>query len=157
MNRKWTVLLVLLMILAACSSADAMRRYFPDSLTGLSLREYTHGQDALEKVNALHGKGIEADAAAVAVYGNEQSSAEVWISRAADERLARQLMGEMVHLMYENPKSPFRFEKRFDYQGIAVYPFAGMGKSHLVFSRGDLVYWVTVAHGQERAALGDLF
>lgn len=155
MMRRTLLLMAAVIMLAACS--DEMKALFPKSLLGQPMSEYVHGEDALSEVNKLHGKAIDAVDGAVARYGAGEDAAEVWISRAQDGREARRQAGKMVHLMYENPKSPFKYRKRFDHEGIPVYPFDGMGKSHLVFFRGDLIYWVTVPPGQERQALAELF
>lgn len=154
MMKKVVPVLLMLAVLSACS--DEMRAHFPDTLAGMAMTEYVHGKKALEKVNKLHGKAIEAEDGAVAMYGSGVQAAEVWISRASDGREARRQAGQMVHMMYENSDSPFTYGKRFDFKGVPVYPFEGMGKSHLVFFRADLIYWVTVSKGMEEQALADL-
>ncbi|GAB7021692.1 hypothetical protein [Salidesulfovibrio brasiliensis] len=154
MIRKSLILVALLLVVAACD--DAMKRLFPETLLGQPMTEYVHGEDALAEVNKLHGKAIRAEDGAVARYGSGDEVSEIWISRAADGREARRQAGKMVHMMYENPKSPFQYRKRFDFEGVPVYPFVGMGKSHLVFFTGDLIYWVTVPAGDERQALSEI-
>lgn len=153
MIRKSLFIVLVMLTLVACQ--DEMRQYFPQTMAGMELSNYKSGSDAAEEMNRLHGKSIKAEAVAVARYGD--GAAEVWISRAKDGREARRQTGKMVHLMFENPKSPFSYMKRFEYEGVPVYPFTGMGKRHLVFFRGDLIYWVTASPEAAEQALADLF
>ncbi|WP_243544781.1 hypothetical protein [Pseudodesulfovibrio tunisiensis] len=102
------------------------------------------GADALKAVDDLHGKRIQAEAAVVARYARPgERPAELWVSRAASATEARRQTGLMVHMMFDNPKSPFSDPGRLEHAGIPIYRFSGMGQVHLIWYRDDLAYWVS--------------
>lgn len=141
------------LLLAACSSQTDMRSILPDIIGKYELKETVHNEQALLQINKLHGKAIEALDGVVGTYEGPGRPMRVWVSRATDDKEARRQLGEMVHLMYENPKSPFSWQKRMNFRHVPVYPFTGMEQVHLVFHQGDLVYWLSVNQGQEEEAL----
>jgi hypothetical protein len=121
--------------------------------------ELVTGEKAQDAVNKLHGKQLSALGSAVARYamdGQGGTPTEVWVSRVASEQEARRQTGLMVHLMFENPKSPFKSPKRLSHGERAVYRFEGMGQSHLIWFSGDLIWWVSTESGAEQAVLDAL-
>ncbi|BCS88930.1 hypothetical protein PSDVSF_21720 [Pseudodesulfovibrio sediminis] len=106
------------------------------------------GAEAQAEVDTLHGKALPAEASVIGRYarpGISKQPAEVWISRVRSEAEARRQTGLMVHKMFENPQSPFKHPRRIEANGLSVYRFTGMGQEHLIWSKGDLVYWISVA------------
>ncbi len=79
--------------------------------------------------------------------------AEVWVSRVESAKEARRQTGLMVHMMYENPKSPFRNPRRIEHAGLPVYRFEGMGQAHLIWFKDDLAFWISVNPDDEAAML----
>ncbi|WP_147819642.1 hypothetical protein [Salidesulfovibrio onnuriiensis] len=145
--------LVVVLALAACADNAGLSSMLPKKIGEFALEKVVSGQDALLQINKLHGQAILARDGVVATYAGPGKPLMVWISRAGSEKEARRQAGEMVHRMYENPESPFTWRKRMDFNGVPVYPFAGMGQVHLIFYRADLVCWLSVHEGQEREAL----
>lgn len=144
---------VVVLALAACVQPRNNAFSLPEKVGDYVLQEQVTGQEALLEINALHGKSIKAQNGIIGKYAGPGKSLQLWISRAASPDVARKQTGEMVHSMFENPKSPFSWGKRMDYKGVAVYPFTGMGQVHLIFFKNDLVYWVSVNPGMEKQAL----
>jgi len=154
--KKTSLLLVFLLLLPSVVSAADLAGLFPEKVGDMPRIQLIIGDEAQAEVDKLHGKALPAEESAVARYaapGEQGRPAEVWISRVASEQEARRQTGQMVHLMYENPKSPFRNPHRIDHDSIPVYRFEGMGQVHLIWYKGDLVYWVSVAPGSEDAML----
>lgn len=137
----------------ASDLADLM----PATIGAMQRIQLVTGAAAQAEVDALHGKSLPAKASVVARYlrpgASDERPAEVWVSRVSSKTEARRQTGEMVHKMFENPRSPFKNPRRVDHSGRAVYRFEGMGQAHLIWSAGDLVYWVSVAPGREGAML----
>jgi hypothetical protein len=128
----------------------------PESVGDLARVELLVGAAAQDEVDRLHGKPLPAEESLVARYarpGADSRPAEVWVSRVSSEAEARRQTGVMVHMMFENPKSPFKNPRRIEHGDAAVYRFEGMGQVHLIWSSCDLVYWISSAAGDEKLML----
>lgn len=152
MMRKLMVLVVVF-LLQACAGSEEMVSILPNDIGAFHLPQAVSGQEALSKIDRLHGKAIKATDGVVGFYEGPGKELQIWISRAGSADEARTQVVEMVHLMYENSKSPFTWQKRIDFKKVPIYLFTGMGQVHLVFHRENLVYWLTVNQGQEETAL----
>lgn len=155
MMKKISFVLVFLLLLPTVVSAADLAGLFPEKVGDQQRIQLITGEEAQVEVDKLHGKALPAEESAVARYaaGGQGRPAEVWVSRVESEQEARRQTGQMVHLMYENPKSPFKNPRRIDHESIPVYRFEGMGQSHLIWFKGDLVYWVSAAPEKEKAML----
>jgi len=146
--RKFSLLIILTALLLPLQVlADDMSGLMPESIGKFQRIELLVGQEAQDAVDKLHGKPLPAEASAVARYAeadSKQRPAEVWVSRVSSEKEARRQTGQMVHMMYENPRSPFKNPGRIEHAGNAIYRFEGMGQVHLIWFKGDLVWWVSV-------------
>lgn len=119
------------------------------------------GAEAQAEVDKLHGKALSAEASAIGRYarmgaGDSVRPAEVWISRVESVKEAKRQTGLMVHKMYENPRSPFKNPRRIEHGSFDVYRFTGMGQVHLIWSKDDLVYWISAMPKDETLML-DVF
>lgn len=150
-----TLCFVVVLVLAACAGNTELSLLLPEKIGSFVRTEVVSGKEAMTQVNKLHGTIIRAEDAVIGTYQGPGTPLQIWISRAESEKEARRQTGEMVHLMYENPKSPFKWRKRIDFRGVAVYPFMGMDQTHLVFQIGDRVYWLSVNREQEQNALSE--
>ena len=153
------LLLAFLWVLLLCTPAraDDLAGLLPERIAGLARIELLTGPEAQAEVDKLHGKPLEAVASGIARYAQgDRRPAEVWVSRVSSEAEARRQTGLMVHKMFENPKSPFRQPGRLDHAGLSVYRFTGMGQAHLIWSSGDLVWWVSVDPEHEQPFLDAL-
>lgn len=154
-------LLFLLMVAPAHASGASLTGLMPESVGDLHRIQLVSGDLAQAEVDKLHGKELAAEASIIGRYSRPEDvgkvrPAEVWISRVSSEKEARRQTGLMVHKMFENPRSPFRNPGRTDHGGIGVYHFEGMGQVHLIWYRGDLVYWISCAPGDQASFL-DVF
>ena len=156
MKRFSFLSLVLILLLSVPSWASDMSELMPESVGNMQRVQLITGDAAQEEVDKLHGKPLPAEASVVAQYmapGAEGRPAEVWVSRVESEKEARRQTGQMVHLMYENPRSPFKNPRRIEHAGMPVYRFDGMGQAHLIWFKQDLVYWISVSPEGESTML----
>ena len=140
-------------------AADDLGALMPETVAHYQRIALVTGKAAQDEVDKLHGKPLPAEASAVARYARKDEtvkSAEVWVSRVESEREARRQLGVMVHMMYENPHSPFKNPSRLDHNDTAVYRFTGMGQAHVMWYSDDLVYWISVAP-QDQSVMLDAF
>ncbi len=153
-----TAIAFVLSILATPVVAGDLGSLMPEQAGNMKRIQLITGADAQVEVDKLHGKALPAEASVIARYASPEAvaserPAEVWVSQVESEKEARRQTGLMVHKMYENSRSPFKNPSRLDHDGIAVYRFEGMGQVHLIWFKGDLVYWVSVAPDGEKVML----
>jgi len=156
MNKIFLLALLAFLLLPSTASAEELADLLVENVGNMHRVQLLTGDEAQAEVDKLHGKSLPAEASVVARYiapGQKGGPAEVWISRVASAKEARRQTGQMVHMMYENPRSPFKNPSRQDHGGNAVYRFEGMGQSHLIWFEADLVYWISVASAGESAML----
>ena len=157
MMRKLLVVFVMVLMLPVRAVGGDLLDLLPEMASDLVRVQLVTGREAQAEVDSLHGKALVAEASAIGRYARPgERPAEVWVSRVSDEREARRQTGLMVHKMYENPRSPFKKPGRVDHAGRAVYRFTGMGRVHLIWFGGDLVWWVSADPGDEAVFL-DVF
>ena len=155
--RRLVFTLIWLLLLAAPARSEDLAGLLPETIGELHRVQLVTGAEAQAEVDRLHGKALEAEASAIARYARDAGRpAEVWVSRVASEAEARRQTGLMVHKMFENPKSPFKDPRRIEHNGLAVYRFTGMGQTHLIWSSGDLVWWVSASPADQGPMLDAL-
>lgn len=156
MVKKCLLLLVFIAFSTGSGLAASLGDRMPERVGDMHRIQLVTGDAAQQEVDKLHGKALPAEESVVARYavpGQKARPAEVWVSRVSSEKEARRQTGLMVHLMYENPRSPFKNPSRLNHGDTAVYRFEGMGQAHLIWYSGDLVYWISVKPGAEQTML----
>ncbi|WP_419786118.1 hypothetical protein [Pseudodesulfovibrio sp.] len=160
--RVYSFFLLLLMLLAPLRvQAAGLVQLLPDRIGKMILVQRIDGADAQAEVDKLHGKALSAEESVIGRYARTtgvggERPAEVWVSRVASESEARRQTGLMVHKMVENPNSPFNQPQRIDRNGVSIYRFEGMGRAHLIWSKDDLVFWISTDRPDEPSLL-DVF
>jgi len=159
MKRMILVLLAVVLIPALARAVGALPA-MPDSAGEMVRVELVTGLEAQAEVDELHGKALPAEESLVARYARTDANGrpverltEIWISRVSSPNEARRQTGQMVHMMYENPKSPFRDPVRIDHRDSPVYRFTGMGQAHLIWHTADLVYWISTSPADQTLML----
>ncbi len=147
---KSLFLFLLILVAPARASSVGLVDLLPETVGELHRIQLISGEAAQIEVDRLHGKALPAKASVVARYARASATkserpAEVWISQVESKREARRQIGLMVHKMLDNPRSPFKNPGRSDHGGIGVYHFDGMGQTHLIWYKGDIMYWISVA------------
>jgi len=148
MRTKLLSFILVVLLFPTFALADDLSGLMPKSVGDMERIQLLTGAEAQAEVDKLHGKPLPAEASVVARYSRPEDvgsarPSEVWISRVESEKEARRQTGLMVHMMYDNPKSPFRNPRRIDHNGVAAYRFEGMGQAHLIWFKGSLVYWIS--------------
>lgn len=158
MRRTLILTIVVVVFTSAFAFAGNLSQFAPEAAGDMKRIQLITGPEAQAEVDKLHGKPLPAEASLVARYSRssdvaKERPAELWLSRVSSAKEARRQTGQMVHMMYENPKSPFKNPSRVDHAGNAVYRFTGMGQVHLIWFKDDLVYWVSCGAGDETLML----
>ncbi|MUM77388.1 hypothetical protein GKC30_07065 [Pseudodesulfovibrio sp. F-1] len=150
--RQVTLIVLAVALIPVLARADGLLPAMPETAGEMVRIELVTGPMAQAEVDELHGKALPAEESLVARYARTDAKGrpverltEIWISRVSSPNEARRQTGQMVHMMYENPKSPFRDPVRIDHRGSPVYRFTGMGQAHLIWHTADLVYWISAA------------
>ena len=154
------ILLCLLLALASCGGQDKpLAELFPGRVESLTLAKVIEGAEAMRAVDELHGKPIEVEDAAVAAYtvrtdDGVRSEAVVWVARMANAAQAREQAAVMLEKMLHplDKDSPFHDPDQFRQGGADVYRFLGMGQVHLVFQKGDLIFWIAAPRAKQAEA-----
>lgn len=139
-----------------CSSVKSPADEMPDKLAGLERVRLITGQEALDRVNDLHGKPLDIAECAIGVYGHDDQPATVWISRADKASDSNEQALAMVDRM-QSSEGPFTGPEKLTAEGVTIYKFKGMGQEHYVFTKGDLAYWVSAPPKYGSLVLQDFF
>ena len=140
--------LVVLVFLLACGSYTWS---FPGKIEGYRLARLIKGREALEEINKLHGRKIQAVKGAIAVYVKKGRKAVVWVSQAPSDRVAFRQVEVMMEKMEK--ASPF-YRFTMDKVGcLLVYHFMGLGQEHYLFAQDSSVYWISAPVGEGMAFL----
>ncbi|MDY7001106.1 MAG: hypothetical protein SVS15_04910 [Thermodesulfobacteriota bacterium] len=131
----------------ACNEKPrALTSLFPETIEGLRRVQLITGQEALDKIDKLHGKKIVVEEGAIGVYqAGPGRPVMVWISRAKTADVAAEQTEVMVQKMVASPNSPFHDPSQGRSEGVIVYRFLGMGQVHYIFCRDDLAYWISAS------------
>lgn len=156
--RRGTFVLIcgsLWLLLAACGQTQDVADLLPAEVDGAARTEFLSGEAGRHAVNKLHGKTIKVEDAAVATYGGgHPPAAQVLVSRASNAAEAREQLAVMVERMLRGP-SPFTPPKAERRSGVDVYRTEGLGMIHLLWTRGDLAWWVSVLPEREQAFMAE--
>ncbi len=124
----------------------------PGELAGYSLVGAMAGPEAIDSINRLHGTAIDIVDAWV---GHYQDDGGVWVSRASDEAMARQLLDDMVTNIQEGD-SPFYGLTPQEFQGVPVFVVRDGRQAHYFYQQETQVVWVATPPGAEESFLLDV-
>ncbi len=126
----------------------------PRELAGLPLAHSQQGAAARAEIEQLRGKSIPIEDGYVAHYGAQSPSAMLYVSRARDEKVARQQVAQMAARIRAG-NGPFHHLRESVRFGMTVYSTLGQGQVHYYFRRGDTVVWVAADPTIAQPALAD--
>lgn len=139
--KGWPIFGVLLLIMGCGKGRLDVR--FPPKIGDYHLARLISGKEAIEEINRLHGRVINAIAGAIAIYNGEEGSATIWVSLAPSSEKAECQVQEMMREIQGRPGGPFFGVQKEVHREIPVYRFQGLGQMHFVFRRDKQVYWVS--------------
>jgi len=147
-KRRWAagalLLFAALALFAVGAVAQELADSFPEELAGMRLMKLQRGQEALDEIDALHGKPIVASEAVIGTYhAGSGPPAMVWVSRPGSEGQASDQVTLMVERMLAADNSPFHSHSQEQIQGVTVHSFQGMGQMHCIWNRGDTAWWIS--------------
>ncbi len=126
----------------------------PKELAGLPLAHSQQGPEARAAIEQLHGKSIPIADGFVAHYGTDSPMAMLYVSRAQDEKVARQQVEQMTARIRAS-NGPFHHLRESVRFGLTVYSTLGEGQVHYYFRRGAMVVWVAADPTIAQLALAD--
>ncbi|MCD6489218.1 MAG: hypothetical protein J7K20_00620 [Thermodesulfobacterium sp.] len=142
---KHKLLKILVLCFLFCISCEAkpdINILFPKNISKLTLVQLIEGKKAIEMVNKLHGKPIDAKNAWVAYYkeisDKSINGAIIWVSEAFSSFQAKNQTESMMEKIIKSKKPFYNIQKL---EGI--YIFYGLGKKHAVFCKDRLVFWIS--------------
>ena len=113
----------------------------PVSLGDLKLLHASHGKEALEEINRLHGKDIGAKAGYVAHYENEGAAAMVYVAEASStDQATRQI--DQMRARIQRGDTPFSGLKTLTAAGTTLYSVLGQGQTHYFYRQEANVLWL---------------
>lgn len=132
---------VVILAVALAEPAHAANLEPPQSVGKLQLAHALRGEEALQAINRLHGKGLASTDAYVAHYEKNGMVAMVYVSRVAQSSQTGVQIDRMVAGI-RTGKTPFSGLKATERNGTTVYSAAGQGQIHTFYRRGKEVVWI---------------
>ncbi|NIM95571.1 MAG: hypothetical protein GTO18_17880 [Anaerolineales bacterium] len=126
----------------------------PETLGDHPLVYAVYGQEAIDQVSQLHGKGFPLTSGAVGSYGN-QNDLTAWIANAESSSAASELVAAMELKISQN-STPFETLGKFNKSGTTIFELVGMGQRHFYFQVGSLVIWIAAEPTIAGQALSDM-
>jgi len=130
---------VLVFFLAAYAQAAQLEP--PKAVGELQLAHALRGEEALQAIDRLHGKGLAATDAYVAHYERNGLVAMLYVSRPARSPMAGAQVEKMAAGIRAG-KTPFSQLKSDERNGTTVYSAVGEGQNHYFYRRGKDVIWI---------------
>jgi len=131
----------------------ALASSVPQMIAGIPLSQVITGEEAIENIQQLHGKGIPLVEGAVAVYGNQNLI--LWVSDAGNRSGAEELI-ELMRIRINEGSSPFEERGDFKLEDLTIYALDGMGQNHYYWRSGQLVMWLAADRELAEEALQEV-
>ncbi len=123
----------------------------PQKLGGVNLVDALTGQEAVEDMSMLHGKGVGLVGGWV---GHYQSKGIAFVGEAVDEKGAAQLLEAMVQRIGAG-NATFRNLRDSVIDGQKAYSVTGQGQNHYFYQKGNKVIWLTLPTNKPEDFLRD--
>lgn len=126
----------------------------PETIASLPLTEAFYGQEAIDQVAQLHGKGFPLTSGGVGAYGG-RNDLTVWVAGTPSGISASELVSAMEDKIAAS-STPFQPTGNSNREGHTVYELVGMGQRHFYFQAGSLVIWLAADPPLADEALEDV-
>lgn len=133
----------------------APRQQPPGSLGDLKLAHASQGKEALEEINRLHGKDINAKAGYVAHYEKQGTAAMVYLAEASSTDQAARQIGQM-RARIQRGDTPFSGLKTLTADGTTLYSVLGQGQTHYFYRQEANVLWLAADAAVAKQSLAAL-
>jgi hypothetical protein len=135
-------------VLAGCGWL--FHRDLPRAMVGLTPTFSARDDLGLAEVRKLHGRKLDIETGALAIYGH--GAVSVWMAGARDTVIARRLVALMDERIARGD-TPFHFDGLHIVDGREVRELSGMGQRHYCFRAGKRVVWIAANRKQSDEAL----
>ncbi len=129
----------------------------PGKLLTLELVSIAEGEEALSRIDRLHGSEINLASAYIADYAGGGDGATVWVGRATDEETAAKLL-EMMIGGIRRSGAGFGNLREVDVRGQTVFQVDGPGGDHFFYipaAEKKKVIWLTVSGAEAGPLLAE--
>jgi len=147
-SRLAALLLATAVTLAGCGLL--FHRDLPRTLVGLPPTLSASDAIGLAEVRKLHGRRLEIQTGAFAIYGS--GAVSIWVAGARDTVVARRLMNDMVTRIGRGD-TPFQLDTTRIVAQREVRELSGLGQRHFCFRVGRRVVWLSANRREADAAL----
>ena len=147
-------LFVLIFSLAGYAAAGQVGP--PSTLGAFRLVHALQGEEALQAINRLHGKGVAGEESYVAHYEKDGAIAMLYVSKARSVDQAARQVQRMAERIKEG-NTPFYHLKESQREGTTVYSVLGQDQIHYFYRRDATVIWLAVDPRVAREALVKVF
>lgn len=121
--------------------AQAARLEPPKTVGALTLVHALRGEEALQAIDRLHGKGLAGTDGYVAHYERDGLVAMLYVSRPARSSMTDTQIERMAAGI-RSGKTPFTHLKSSERNGTTVFSALGEGQIHYFYRRGTDVIWI---------------
>ena len=153
-NVAWWQMVVIAIIIAAFVSSVGLnvikpggQPNLPERLGTLELVGAVEGEEAMSRIEDLHGIGFELTSAYIAEYVHGSERGSVWVGRTGSSATAEALTQRM-RAAIEEGSSTFSDVRQIQVAGTLVYRVDGPGGDHFFYHserHGKQVIWLTVS------------
>lgn len=127
-------------LFVACS---VNKNPLPEEFFGLTLRSKLTGEDAKEFIDRLHLREVTPEKNEIGFYSTEAANAIIYITYYNNPEIAQEQEKKMIEAI--KPDNPVFFGAGFiSVNGRDLYRCFGMGQTHFIFSKNNLLFWVSV-------------
>ncbi|MBZ0201240.1 MAG: hypothetical protein K8H86_15310 [Ignavibacteriaceae bacterium] len=151
MNKYFLVLTLTGFLLSGCSSN---KDYLPAEFFGLKLTNVKVDDEAANFVNKLHLKTVSSSKNKIGFYEGKTGRAVIYLSMYDEANPAISAAKKMIAKL-KNDKTPFVDGEFIIINDEAVYICFGMGQTHFIFVRDDILFWVSVDNYFAKRFLAD--
>lgn len=151
MKKLFLFLYISAAILPGCSNKP---EYLPQDFFGLKLTKTITNEEASLFVNKLHLKAVASPNNKIGFYKGEPGSAIIYITIYDDDESASDEAKKMISKI--SPGNTVFLDGEFiNINEQTVYQCFGIGQSHFVFTRGAILFWISVDTYFARRFLAD--
>ncbi len=153
-NVAWWQMVVIAIIIAAFVSSVGLnvikpggQLNLPERLGILELVGAVEGEEAMSRIEDLHGIGFELTSAYIAEYVHGSERGSVWVGRT-DSSATAEALTQRMRAAIEDGSSPFSNVRQTRIAGRAVYRVDGPGGDHFFYHserHGKEIVWLTVS------------
>lgn len=151
MKKYFLLISLAVFLLSGCSQQDD---YLPKEFFGLKLTVLKDDEEAANFVNKLHSKPVAAVKNKIGFYEGAPGKAAIYLTIYDNNDSAHSAEKKMIIKMTKE-KTIFVDGEFIVINDETVYECFGMGQTHFIFVRGNVLFWVSVDNYFAKRFLAD--